>query len=162
MVLSSRPKRFKQSTECGNLPLSITKGVLSMLEGHEAVDFEPVSDFMLIYKHEKNTTAGGLALPDGVETGPPKGVVVKAGPGRMNELGTALVPMPVQEGDTVYCCFNMMDPRGPPELTFGGKHYMVVAARHLIGKVSQPAPYGELEAKSPVAHRESSRLQNGR
>lgn len=117
----------------------------------DEIDFEPVFDFLLIEPIKPGTTAGGLALPEGVETGPMKGVVVRAGPGRINELGT-LTPMPVAEGDVVYCCFTLGGQ--PPELTFGKRHLLVVPARHLIGKVNQRGAVvqaeAEVERRKPV------------
>lgn len=93
------------------------------------INFEPVSDTLLIEPIRKNETTGGLALPAGAEIGPPRGRVVKAGPGRTTDFG-AEIPMPVTEGDVVVLA--LINP--PGEMEFGGKKYLIVRARDVLAK----------------------------
>jgi co-chaperonin GroES (HSP10) len=63
---------------------------------------EPLHDYVLVRIMPKGETAGGIALPD-VEGSSvtERGLVLKVGPGYINELGN-LVPVEVKPGDVVY------------------------------------------------------------
>lgn len=93
------------------------------------VKFTPLFDFVLIEPIPKGTTEGGLALPAGADPDPPKGKVVKVGPGRMTEEGAFIEPT-VHPGDVVYLHFAYSK---PISFTVGGKDYMIARCRDLIG-----------------------------
>ena len=62
----------------------------------------PLRDLIVIKPVEPiGKTPGGLLLPDNARTRPHEGVVIRVGPGRVNDNGL-LVPMNVKEGETVY------------------------------------------------------------
>jgi chaperonin GroES len=97
---------------------------------YEQIDFEPLADFLLIDPIPRGTTPGGLALPDGADPDPPKGKVVKVGPGRISEEGVR-IEHGLKPGDTVYMCFAYSQPL---QITFAGHEYAVVRARDVIAK----------------------------
>ena len=92
------------------------------------VDLRPLSDFVLLEPIEKGQTAGGIALPAGVDPEPPKAKVLKVGPGRVSEMGT-LIPMPVAEGDVVYALAINQNAIG---MTLKGRKCVLIRARDLI------------------------------
>lgn len=108
--------------------------MVALIEKDVAVDpdqirFQPTGDFILVEPIRRKQTFGGLALPDGAEIEPPRGKVVKAGPGRVSEEGK-LLPMSVGVGDEVYMHFVYQQPMS---MTFFGKEYVLVRARDVVG-----------------------------
>lgn len=101
------------------------------MRNYENIEFDPVNDYVLIDPIQQNETEGGIALPEGSQTGLPKGRVVRVGPGRVSEEGN-VVPPPVKEGDIVYMLlpYNQV-----PGVTLDGHEYALIRARDLIGIV---------------------------
>lgn len=101
------------------------------------ITFEPASDWLLLKPLRANQTAGGLALPDGVDDGAPKAEVVKAGPGRIHDFTGELVPMPFKVGQKVLLCTL---PHSPymDKVPFGGVDYQLIRARDIIGHFTPP------------------------
>jgi chaperonin GroES len=93
------------------------------------IPFRPLSDFVLVKPIPPGETAGGIAIPDGAVVDPPKGTVVKVGPGRVTEEGVEN-PMPVKVGDKVYLHFAYSQ---PIEIAFGGEAYLITRGRDIIG-----------------------------
>lgn len=61
----------------------------------------PLHDHVIVLRvKEDQTLESGIVLPAGQHEKPEQGVVIAAGPGRMNDYGSRL-PMSVQRGDTV-------------------------------------------------------------
>lgn len=102
------------------------------------VNFVPTSDWLLIEPIASNMTASGkIALPDGVDDGAPKGRVIKAGPGRANELTGDLIYMPVSVGQVVLLSFL----RGAPymdDVPLCGKKFWIARARDVVGTFDAP------------------------
>lgn len=94
-----------------------------------SLNFKPVGDFILIEPLKKNTTRGGIALPDGVDPDPARGVVVAVGPGRETETGHK-PEMGVSVGDTVYLVFVYQQ---PIQISLAGKEYVLVRSRDIVG-----------------------------
>jgi chaperonin GroES len=64
------------------------------------VNIKPLEDRILIQiAQAETTTASGLVIPDSAKEKPQEGVVVAAGPGRLD--GADRVPMDIKVGDTV-------------------------------------------------------------
>lgn len=101
------------------------------MKDYSQLDFQPLNDYVLIDPIKVNETEGGIALPEGAQTGPPKGRVAKVGPGRVSEEGK-VIPPPVQPGDVVYMIlpYNQV-----PGITLDGHDYAMVRARDLIAVV---------------------------
>ena len=95
------------------------------------VNFDPTADFVLIRPIVEGMTAGGLAIPEGASVDQPRGIVVASGPGRTTEYGVN-VPNCVEVGDEVYLAFAC---REAGSVKLGGKDYMIVRQRDIIGKV---------------------------
>jgi chaperonin GroES len=100
------------------------------------ISFECLGDNVLLEEIKVKETLGGLQLPDTVQQeGPGRARVVKVGPGRLNDDGK-LLPMPVKEGDVVYCLLSIGAGRyGPMKVPIDGHEYIVLSAQSLIGKV---------------------------
>lgn len=96
----------------------------------DLIKFRPFLDWVLVEPIARKATDGGIALPDGSDPDPPRGRVVKCGPGRVTETG-APIEMPVKVGDEVY----MMgaSPIQPIELSFCHRKFILVRGRDLIG-----------------------------
>lgn len=93
------------------------------------VKFEPAHDWLLIQPIEKTITSGGIALPDGAEVDPPRGKVLKAGPGRVTELNQ-LVENPFKPGDEVMLQFH----GDVLNLSLHGRKMVIVRARDVLGR----------------------------
>lgn len=107
-------------------------------------EYEPINDFMLCVPVEHNKTAGGLALPEGTEIGPPSVKVLKVGPGKINEFGNFSATQ-VKPGDVVYL-FDAYDKILP--VILGADKFVVCRERAVIGyksKVPRPAADASLE-----------------
>jgi Co-chaperonin GroES (HSP10) len=64
-------------------------------------DLQPLSDRLIIKPIEyEEKTKGGLFIPDVAKERPQQGMVVAAGPGRLNDEGKE-IPMRVKVGDKV-------------------------------------------------------------
>ena len=105
-------------------------------------DFTPAGDGVLIRLLEQRMTAGGLALPDGSSDGktPPRGQIIKVGPGVMNYRkgdGTRLPIDPeVKPGKTIYPIIH--SGAHFVRLEVGDEKYIVVSAQGLIGFSAAP------------------------
>lgn len=93
------------------------------------VKFEPSLDWLLIQPIEKTITSGGIALPDGAEVDPPRGKILKAGPGRFTELGQ-LIEHGFKSGDEVMLTFH----GDHLSMTLHGRKMLIVRARDVLGK----------------------------
>ena len=61
---------------------------------------KPLGNRVLIKRMKKNTTKGGILLPDSAQEKPKEGTVVAVGPGKMNDDGK-VEAMNVSIGDLV-------------------------------------------------------------
>lgn len=60
----------------------------------------PLGNRVLIKRSQKNTSKGGILLPDTAQEKPKEGTVIAAGPGKYDDNGT-LQPLSVKVGDRV-------------------------------------------------------------
>lgn len=63
-------------------------------------NIKPLGNRVLIKRSKAQTTKGGILLPDTAQEKPKEGVVVAAGPGKINEEGKT-DPLNVKVGDRV-------------------------------------------------------------
>lgn len=63
-------------------------------------NIKPLGNRVLIKRSKAQTTKGGILLPDTAQEKPKEGVVVAAGPGKMNEEGRT-EPLNVKVGDRI-------------------------------------------------------------
>lgn len=90
--------------------------------------FQPQADFLLIEPIPQDETPGGIALPDGASMNPPKGRVVRTGPGRHTEYGYFVEPT-IKTGDIVYLAFAYNE---PVNIELDGVEHFVVRERDVI------------------------------
>lgn len=102
--------------------------------------FQPVRDNVLC--QELKEQQGGIVLPDGVDTGPPRMKVLAVGEGRLCENGS-VVPYPVQPGDIVYVKPNMHNPS--VEFPHNGENFLLVHGAMIAG-VEPKTRYAALAA----------------
>jgi chaperonin GroES len=89
----------------------------------------PLEDRVVVQLIEQEeTTSSGIVLPDTAKEKPQKGTVVAVGPGRYNEDGDKLVPMPVKKGDIV-----VFAKYAGTEIKLNGEEFLVLRASDLIG-----------------------------
>lgn len=107
--------------------------------------FEPIGDYCLVEPLNANETAGGIVLPDGAMIETPRGRVLKVGPGIHTQTGAFLEPL-VKPGDIVAGAVIVKDAYGSMKWKEGGKEYLVVRSRDLMGKINENvAPKIDLE-----------------
>ena len=94
-----------------------------------ALNIKPLGDRVVVEPIEREeTTASGLVLPETAKEKPQEGMVVAAGPGRLNDDGTR-VPMELKVGDRVLYAkyagteFNMGDKK---DLILGEKDILAI------------------------------------
>jgi chaperonin GroES len=66
----------------------------------EKSKIRPLGNRVLIQRSKSQSTKGGILLPDSAQEKPKEGVVVAAGPGKMDENGK-VEPMNLKVGDKV-------------------------------------------------------------
>ena len=89
---------------------------------------KPISDYIIVEpRKEEQKTKSGIVLPDTVEKEKPQeGVVVAAGPGRMQDNGKRAA-MQVKAGDKV-----LFSKYGPIEVKVDGKEYFVIKEEDIL------------------------------
>ncbi|OGD32231.1 co-chaperone GroES [Candidatus Azambacteria bacterium RIFCSPHIGHO2_02_FULL_52_12] len=89
---------------------------------------KPISDYIIVEpRKEEQKTKSGIVLPDTVEKEKPQeGVVVAAGPGRMQDNGKRAA-MQVKAGDKV-----LFSKYGPMEVKVDGKEYFVIKEEDIL------------------------------
>lgn len=98
----------------------------------EKVSFKPAKDYLLVKEVPPGETLGGIAIPEGAEVGPPKFIVIAAGPGKWSDIDPEKrFPMDAKAGDVVYVKGGQMDPL--IEFPMGGEDYYLVRDRNVLG-----------------------------
>ncbi len=93
------------------------------------MNLRPLGDRVVVKPlEEEERTKGGIVLPDTAKEKPQKGTIVAVGPGRYNEDGDELIPMPVKKGDVV-----VFAKYAGTEIKLDGEDYLVLRASDLIG-----------------------------
>jgi chaperonin GroES len=89
----------------------------------------PLEDRVVVkVMEQEEKTSSGIVLPDTAKEKPSKGTVLAVGPGKYNEDGDKLLPMPVKKGDVV-----VFSKYGGTEVKLDGEEYLVLRASDLIG-----------------------------
>lgn len=96
------------------------------------LNLKPLNDHLFIEPvAEEKMTKSGIVLPESSEKEKPiKGVVVAAGPGKLNEKGSR-VKMSVKVGDMV-----LFKKYGPDEILIDGKKYLVADESDILAIIS--------------------------
>lgn len=96
-----------------------------------AVNIRPLEDKVIVTLDEnEQTTASGLVIPDTAKEKPQQGTVVAVGPGKRSEQTGDLIPVDVEEGQTV-----LFSKYGGTEVKVGGQEYLILSARDILAIV---------------------------
>ena len=100
----------------------------------QALDFEPIGDWVLFEPLPRTETPGGIALPADAQEQISRIRILKVGPGRKTDFGVFVEVDQVEEGDIFFASF-FQDPIFFP---YAGKKLGLCRARDLVGKQSKP------------------------
>ena len=97
-----------------------------------AVNIRPLEDKVIVTLDDdsEQTTASGLVIPDTAKEKPQQGQVVAVGPGKRSEQTGELIPVDVEEGQTV-----LFSKYGGTEVKVGGNEYLILSARDILAIV---------------------------
>jgi chaperonin GroES len=92
---------------------------------------KPLDDRIVVKPNEAETqTASGLVIPDTAKEKPQQGTVVAVGPGKRAESSGELIPLGIEEGQTV-----LYSKYGGTEVTVDGTEMLVLNARDVLAIV---------------------------
>jgi chaperonin GroES len=92
------------------------------------VKIKPLEDRVIVTLDDsEQTTASGLVIPDTAKEKPQQGTVVAVGPGKRSDTTGDLIPLDVNEGDTV-----LFSKYGGTEVKVGGQEYLILSARDIL------------------------------
>lgn len=106
-------------------------------------NIKPLYDNVLVQRIEaKNTTAGGIVLPDSAKEKPTEGRIVAVGDGKYADKGTR-IPLTVKVGDHIlfgsYAGTNIKE---------GGQEYLILGESEILAVVdSKPMPKAKKKAR---------------
>ena len=95
------------------------------------MNHKPLEDRIVVKPNEAETqTASGLVIPDTAKEKPQQGTVMAVGPGKRAESSGELIPVGIEEGQTV-----LYSKYGGTEVTVGGDDLLVLNARDVLAIV---------------------------
>jgi chaperonin GroES len=95
------------------------------------VSIKPLEDRVLVtIEDSEQTTASGLVIPDTAKEKPQQGKVIAVGPGKRSDTTGEVIPLDVNEGDTV-----LFSKYGGTEVKVGGQEYLILSARDILAIV---------------------------
>jgi chaperonin GroES len=99
------------------------EGAVSMVK-----DFVPLHDRILVRRiEERETTKGGLIIPDTAKEKPQDGEVMAVGKGKLKENGT-VVPLEVKPGDRV-----LFGKYSGTDIILDGEEYLIMREDEVLG-----------------------------
>lgn len=97
------------------------------------VAIRPLEDRVLVTIDEsEQTTQSGLVIPDTAKEKPQQGTVIAVGPGKRSEQTGEIVPVDVNEGDTV-----LFSKYGGTEIKYEGTEYLILSARDILAVIEK-------------------------
>lgn len=93
--------------------------------------FSPLSDRLLVERHESEESVGGIALPSISQAKAQEGTVVAAGPGRRSQKTGEVIPLHVKRGQTVI--FG----RYANEVSLRGREFVILREDEVLAVVSR-------------------------
>jgi chaperonin GroES len=91
-------------------------------------DFVPLHDRILVRRiEERETTKGGLIIPDTAKEKPQDGEVMAVGKGKLKENGT-VVPLEVKPGDRV-----LFGKYSGTDIILDGEEYLIMREDEVLG-----------------------------
>jgi chaperonin GroES len=95
------------------------------------VKVRPLEDRVRVtLAEQEQTTASGIVIPDTAKEKPQQGKVIAVGPGKRSEQTGELVPLDLNEGDTV-----LFSKYGGTEVKVEGEEYLILAARDVLAVI---------------------------
>lgn len=95
------------------------------------MNLKPLDDRIVVKPNEAETqTASGLVIPDTAKEKPQQGTVLAVGPGKRAETSGELIPVGIEEGQTV-----LYSKYGGTEVTVDGDELLVLNARDVLAIV---------------------------
>ncbi len=95
------------------------------------VNIRPLEDRVLVtIEEDEQTTASGLVIPDTAKEKPQQGKIVAVGAGKRSEQTGELIPLDVNEGDTV-----LFSKYGGTEVKVQGEEYLILSARDILAVI---------------------------
>ena len=95
------------------------------------MNLKPLDDRIVVRPNEAETqTASGLVIPDTAKEKPQQGTVLAVGPGKRAESSGELIPVGIEEGQTV-----LYSKYGGTEVTVDGDDLLVLNARDVLAIV---------------------------
>jgi chaperonin GroES len=93
-----------------------------------AANLIPLHDRVLVRRvYEKETTPGGLIIPDTAKEKPQEGMVLAVGRGKVTDEGKILPP-DVKEGDRI-----LFSQFAGNEIVFDGEEYLIMHEHEILG-----------------------------
>ena len=97
------------------------------------MNLKPLDDRIVVKPNEAETqTASGLVIPDTAKEKPQQGTVLAVGPGKRAESSGELIPVGIEEGQTV-----LYSKYGGTEVTVDGDELLVLNARDVLAVVEK-------------------------
>jgi len=94
---------------------------------------KPLGNRVLIKRFEKETSKGGILLPDTAQEKPKQGTVVATGPGKINDKGE-LESLDIKEGDCIL--FSSYAGTEVKNLEDESGEYLVLSEDEILGILS--------------------------
>lgn len=97
-------------------------------------NIRPLEDRVIVTVDEdqEQQTASGIVIPDTAKEKPQQGTIVAVGPGKRSEQTGELVPVDVEEGDTV-----LFSKYGGTEVNVGRNEYLILSARDVLAVIDE-------------------------
>lgn len=103
-----------------------------MTKKQAEIHFKPLGNRVLVRRlEEKETSKGGIILPDTAKKKPEMTEVVAIGPGKKTQEGKIL-PMPVKAGDVV-----LVDKYAGQEITLNDEEFIVIRSDDIVAIVER-------------------------
>jgi chaperonin GroES len=95
------------------------------------MNLKPLGDRLIVLPlEEEQTTAAGIVLPDTALERPQRGTVIAAGPGERSRETGEIIPLDVEEGDTV-----VFSKYGGTDIKIDGEDYLILRESDILAKV---------------------------
>jgi len=92
------------------------------------VKLQPLEDRIVVRPNEaEERTVSGLVIPDTAKEKPQQGTVLAVGPGKRSEQTSQVIPVDVNEGDTV-----VYSKYGGTEITVDGEDVLILSSRDVL------------------------------
>ena len=103
------------------------------------MDMRPLHDRIIVRRVEEGEqTVGTIIIPDTAKEKPQRGTVIAAGNGKMNEKGTARIPLDVKAGDQI-----LFGKYTSGEVKLDGEEYLIMREDEVLAVIDGGATKSE-------------------